>query len=57
MRDSTEWALEAMEKANTIYEPADNSLAWQMMEFAVYAVEVALAVGLAILLAGGPGGV
>lgn len=56
MADSKQWALGAMEKANTIYEPDEKRLGVQLLELFVWAVECAVAVGLALLVVHGATG-
>jgi hypothetical protein len=50
MSDSTKWALERLEKANAINEPDEKPLGVQLTDLLIWAVECAVAYGLALLM-------
>lgn len=56
MSDSKQWALEVLEEANTIFEPDEKPLGVQLLDLLIWALECAVAVGLAMLVVRGAAG-
>ncbi len=56
MSDSKQWALEVLEEANTIFEPDERPLSVQLLALLIWALECAVAAGLATLISRGAAG-